>query len=142
VIEEDGRLRRSFTDLRDEDREDAPSFDHILHRERGRRLVVRPRSAAIRVTMAAVAVVLLALAVPPLVDRLRPDREAGRLAVELQGTSTVWRSPTDFLLERRPPPWRGVPTIGRPPRQTIPALAVPEGGDDEIDPKDPGRNRS
>ena len=140
--DEDRRLRQSFTRLRDEDQEGAPSFEHILHRERHQPPAVRPRLAVIRMTMAAAALVLLILTVPPLVERLRPEREAGRLAAELQRTSTVWRSPTDFLLERRPPPWRGVPTIGRPLRQTTPALGAPEGGDDETDPENPGRNRS
>jgi hypothetical protein len=147
VNDEDRRLRQSFTRLRDEDRESAPSFDHILHRERRRPPALRPRLAAIRVTMAAAAVVLLILTVPPLVERIRPDPEAGRLAAEIQRTSTVWRSPTDFLLERRPPPWRGVPAIGRPAVRTGTAVGSPEPREDGTDsedpgPKNPGRNRS
>ncbi len=140
AMDEEGRLRQAFERLREEERRAAPSFEHVMNRRRAQRLAGRPRVGAPGFAVAVALVLLLALAGPRLGRLLTPGGETGSLAVELQRTSTMWRSPTDFLLERpRARAWRGIPAIGRRVPPSAPETPARRGRTDDIQREDPGR---
>jgi hypothetical protein len=143
AMDEEGQLRQAFERLREEERRAAPSFDHVVNRRRPDRLTGRPRIGALGFAAAVALVLLLALAGPRLGRLLTPDGDTGSLAVELQATSTMWRSPTDFLLERpQARAWRGIPAIGRRVLPIVPADPAWRGRTDDSDREDPGGTRS
>lgn len=135
---EEGRLREAFGRLRDEERRAAPAFDHIMNRSRNPPLPHRVER--LRLAGAATAILLLALGILQLTRITTPGNDAGALAAELQRTSAVWRSPTDFLLEPSATrAWRGIPAIGRSLPPTAPDDPDARDRSDDTDTDDEGR---
>lgn len=142
-MNDEGPLRQAFERLREEERRGLPSFDQVMNRPRARRLAGKPPIRALGLVGAVALVLLLALAGPRLGPLLTRDRDSGSLAVELQGTSTLWRSPTDFLLERpRARAWRDIPAIGRTVPPAAPDDPARRGSTQDMDREDPGRTPS
>lgn len=144
-MDEEGRLRRAFARLREEERRATPSFDRVMTRRQAQRRPAdrRRRVSVLGLAGAAAVILLLAVAGPRLGRFLAPGGDTGTLAAELQRTSIIWRSPTDFLLERPfADTWRGIPAIGRPARWPVAEHLAPDGRTDEVDLEDPGRTPS
>jgi hypothetical protein len=143
TMDDGGRLREAFARLRAEEHRAAPSFDHIMNRRQARKPAAPRRARALGLAGAVAMILFLAVAGPRLGRLLTPDRQVGNLAMELQRTSTIWRSPTDFLLEpSQARSWRRIPTIARPARPTVPDNPALRGRTDDIDMEHPGRTPS
>lgn len=121
-MSEDGALRERFAALRREELSETPPLAALLerrHRVEARRGAapgghrVPLRAAAAGVGLAVLAA-LLVLPPPPVEDRPRSAREAGRLSGRdgaREATAvTDWRAPTDFLLHTP-----GEEVLGPPP---------------------------
>jgi hypothetical protein len=140
---DDDGLRRAFGRLRDEERRAAPGFDQVMSRRQTRRPADGHRVGALRLVGAAAVILLLALGGLRLARFMAPGGDTGALAAELQRTSAVWHSPTDFLLERPAArSWRGIPAIGRSLRPTAPTDPAVRDRIDGLDMEDPGRTPS
>lgn len=124
----DDGLRRAFRDVREADAGDIPDFGELLTGARGR----AARRRAGRGIGAAVALTALALFATRATDR---DGDSGRLAGQLMASATLWRGPTDFLLETRPVPlWRrALPWMRATPASELTPTQPPAPVPDEPD---------
>jgi hypothetical protein len=121
--DDDRDLRALFQRQRQKDRAAGPAFERVIagtRRPEAPRGRIRPRFAM----AAAATVVLVAGTLAVLQERgLTGDRRAGLLLSGL--TTSVWRAPTDFLLDMpqsdltRTVPTFGVPLRGLTPREEI-----------------------